>query len=141
MKADGDAPSSDTMPELGSRPSDVATETPPVFQRTYSALCAGEAGVPVDIMKEVLAQEGRDETDEKAKAKVVSAAQRIWNSRRAAVPIGYNPGIRDERREAYDALVKVCCPRTIGHMDGCFMVAFRFCTYGPQSITAETPGC
>ena len=31
-------------------------------------------------------------------------------ARRASVPTGYNPGIRDERKEAYDALVKVSCP-------------------------------
>jgi len=46
--------------------------------RTYSSLLADEAGVPIEIMKEVLAKEGRDVT---AKPKVLSAAQRIMNSR------------------------------------------------------------
>merc|ERR1712166_957830 len=48
------------------------------FRRTYSSLLADEAGVPIDIMKEALKEEGRDES---AKPRVMSAAQRIWNSR------------------------------------------------------------
>ena len=48
------------------------------FRRTYSGFLAVEAGVPVDIMKEALAVEGRDEA---AKPRVISAAQRIWSSR------------------------------------------------------------
>jgi len=50
----------------------------PVFKRSYSALCADEAGVPIDVMREVLTKDGRDES---AKPQVLSAAQRIWNSR------------------------------------------------------------
>ena len=50
------------------------------FRRTYSSLLADEAGVPIDIMKEALNEEGRAES---AKPRVMSAAQRIWNSRGA----------------------------------------------------------
>ena len=53
------------------------------FQRSYSALCAEEAGVPIGIIQEVLAEEGRDES---GRAKVMSAAQRIWNSRQSTSP-------------------------------------------------------
>ena len=52
------------------------------FRRTYSGLLAVEAGVPVDIMKEALAVEGRDEA---AKPRVITAAQRIWSSRGPSV--------------------------------------------------------
>jgi len=53
------------------------------LQRSYSTLLADEAGLPLDIMKEALTIEGRDES---AKPKVLSAAQRIFNSRRVPVP-------------------------------------------------------
>ena len=48
------------------------------FRRTYSSLLAEEAGVPIEIMKEALVVEGRDEA---ARPKAVSAAQLIWSSR------------------------------------------------------------
>jgi len=51
----------------------------PRFRRSYSALCADEAGVPIDVIKEVLVEEGRDES---ATPRVLSAAQRIWESRK-----------------------------------------------------------
>ena len=51
----------------------------PRFRRSYSALCAAEAGVPIDVIKEVLVEEGRDES---ATPRVLSAAQRIWESRK-----------------------------------------------------------
>ena len=53
------------------------------LQRSYSTLLADEVGLPLDIMKEALTIEGRDES---AKPKVLSAAQRIFNSRRVPVP-------------------------------------------------------
>jgi len=80
-------------------PRDVVTEDATAksalqtLQRSYSALCADEASVPIGIMKEVLAEEGRDET---SRAKVMSAAQHIWKSKvrsaaqricRKAVPV------------------------------------------------------
>merc|ERR1711957_47963 len=51
------------------------------FERTYSVLLADEASVPIDVMKEALAQEGRDES---VKAQVLSTAQRIWQSRKSS---------------------------------------------------------
>jgi len=42
------------------------------LNRTYSALCADEAGVPIEVVKDILTKEGRDETD---KPNVLSAAQ------------------------------------------------------------------
>ena len=54
---------------------DVTVESDtPLLQRSYSALCADEAGVPIFFIKEALKAFGRDET---AKAEVMSAAQRI----------------------------------------------------------------
>jgi len=50
------------------------------FKRTYSNLLADEAEVPIEVMKQALEEEGRDEA---AKPQVLSTAQRIWNSRRA----------------------------------------------------------
>lgn len=50
-----------------------------VFQRSYSNLLADEAGVPIDVMKEALHQEGRDASKKRT---VLSAAERIWNSRK-----------------------------------------------------------
>ena len=49
-----------------------------LFRRTYSDICAEEAGVPIEVVQEVLSKEGRDES---AKPRVLSAAQRIWNLR------------------------------------------------------------
>jgi len=49
-----------------------------LFRRTYSDICAEEAGVPIEVIQEVLSKEGRDES---ARPRVLSAAQRIWNSR------------------------------------------------------------
>jgi len=46
------------------------------LKRTYSALCADEAGVPIEVVQEVLKREGRDES---VRAQVLSAAQTIWN--------------------------------------------------------------
>jgi len=66
---------------------DVAVEfVQPVFRRSYSALCADEAGVPIEVMREVLNKDGafmREvlNRDESSKPEVLSAAQRIWNSR------------------------------------------------------------
>ena len=34
----------------------------PEFQRSYSTLCADEAGVPVEVMQELLGREGRDKS-------------------------------------------------------------------------------
>jgi len=63
---------------------DVTVESDtPLLQRSYSALCADEAGVPIFFMKEALQSFGRDET---VKAEVMSAAQRIWKSRQPESP-------------------------------------------------------
>ena len=56
----------------------VEEESSEASRRTHSSLLAEEARVPIDIMKEALAVEGRDEA---AKPKAVSAAQLIWSSR------------------------------------------------------------
>jgi len=56
----------------------VPTDGHPMFARTYSDLCADEAGVPLDVMKEVLSKEGRDEA---IKPYVLSTAKEIWSSR------------------------------------------------------------
>jgi len=48
------------------------------LKRSYSALCADEAGVPIEVVQEVLKREGRDES---VKAQVLTAAQAIWNLR------------------------------------------------------------
>ena len=55
------------------------------LRRSYSALCAEEADVPIGIMREALAEEGRDKA---AKTKAVSGAQRIWNSQQSKSPRG-----------------------------------------------------
>merc|ERR1712166_206415 len=60
-----------TMPMNEAEPTEA-------FRRTYSSLLAEEAGVPIEIMKEALVVEGRDEA---ARPKAVSAAQLIWSSR------------------------------------------------------------
>ena len=49
---------------------------PATYSRSYSSLLADEAGVPIDIIREVLATEGRDGA---AMPRVLSEAQRIWN--------------------------------------------------------------
>merc|ERR1712166_1080205 len=54
------------------------TTEQPMFQRSYSALCAEEAGVPLDVIQEVLTREGRVESD---RARVLLAAQEVLNSR------------------------------------------------------------
>jgi len=54
------------------------TTKQPMFQRSYSALCAEEAGVPLDVIQEVLTREGRVESD---RARVLLAAQEVLNSR------------------------------------------------------------
>jgi len=56
----------------------VPTDKNPMFARTYSNLCADEAGVPLDVMKEVLSKEGRDEA---IKPYVLSTAKEIWSAR------------------------------------------------------------
>ena len=66
------------------QPAELLNETQPegtvgaFLCRSYSTLLANETGVPIDIIKEALVEEGRDESD---KPKVLSAAQRIFSSR------------------------------------------------------------
>jgi len=55
-----------------------------MYQQTYSEICAQEAGVPVEIVREVLTKEGRDES---AKPKVNSAALSRWNFRQKIGPL------------------------------------------------------
>ena len=56
------------------------------LRRSYSALCAEEADVPIGIMREALAEEGRDKA---AKIKALSGARSIWNSQQSKSPRGY----------------------------------------------------
>ena len=64
---------------------DVTVESDtPLLQRSYSALCADKAGVPIFFMKEAL--QSFDVRDETVKAEVMSAAQRIWKSRQPESP-------------------------------------------------------
>ena len=80
-KADGQKT---TLASFDRQPAELLNETQPketvgaFLRRSYSTLLADETGVPIDIMQEALAEEGRDESD---KPKVLSAAQRIFNSR------------------------------------------------------------
>jgi len=53
-----------------------------VFRRSYSALCADEAGVPIEVMKEVLTKEGRDEA---SKLSVLAIAQSTLNAELSAL--------------------------------------------------------
>ena len=69
----------------------------PVFQRSYSALCADEAGVPIELMQEVLATEGRDES---VKPRVLSAAQRIWSSRLDTPPLAQEWAVASQTRKS-----------------------------------------
>jgi len=56
----------------------VDTNGQPMNRRSYSALCAEEIGVPIALVKKVLIVEGREES---ATPRVLSASQRIWESR------------------------------------------------------------
>jgi len=80
------------------RPKAAATAeiVQPVFQRSYSALCADEAGVPIELMQEVLATEGRDES---VKPRVLSAAQRIWSSRVDTPPLAQEWAVTSQTRK------------------------------------------
>jgi len=82
----------------------LQNQAQPVFQRSYSVLCADEAGVPLEVMKEVLAIEGRDES---IKPQVLSAAQRIHAQRATMqVPMHTNAQVvqvRSARRNSHKA--------------------------------------
>ena len=81
----------------------LQNQAQPAFQRSYSVLCADEAGVPLEVMKEVLAIEGRDES---IKHEVLSAAQRIHAQRATMqVPMHTNSQVqvRSARRNSHKA--------------------------------------
>ena len=63
---------------IGTFANPATTNPLAVFRRSYSSICAEEAGVPIRVIQEVLARKGRDEP---AKARVFSQAQGIFNSR------------------------------------------------------------
>jgi len=83
------------------------TTEQPMFQRSYSALCAEEAGVPLDVIQEVLTREGRVESD---RARVLLAAQEVLNSRNDTTDYPQVVDLDRQRRGSDNDLSTISAP-------------------------------